>query len=335
MSDEIIPFGGQHLDDAAALLAARQRAARAQVPELPERFEQPAEVRPLIEQALGVERAFGVAALRDGRMVGYLIGREALETSFVRRPREAVVDLAGHAVDAEDGVETYRALYAALASRWIEDGYFAHEVVVRAADDQALAAWFSLGFGQEGARGIRSLALLPNTESVEGIEVHRAGMEDAEPAARLQWQLALHHTGPPIFVPLPPESEGQFLRLTAERLSDPEHRVFLAIRGGEALGMMALAPPNPRAALVTPERCIHIDDAYTDPALRGSGVGRLLLEAAMAEAREDGYRWCSVSWMTANIPAQRFWRITGFQPVLYRLVREVDPRIAWARPVSR
>jgi ribosomal protein S18 acetylase RimI-like enzyme len=332
MSDEIIPFGGQHLNDAASLLAARHRAARARVPELPERFEQPAEVRPLIEQTLAIERAFGVAALRGGRLVGYLIGREALETSFFRRPRAAAVDLAGHAVDAEDGGEAYRALYAALASRWIEEGYFAHEVAVPAVDDQALAAWFSLGFGQGGARGIRSLAPLPNTESVEGIEVHRAGVEDAEPAARLQRQLALHHTGSPIFVPLPPESDGEFRRLTAERLSDPEHRTFLAVRGGEALGMIALAPPDPRSALVTPERCIHIDDAYTEAALRGSGVGRLLLETAMAQAREDGYQWCSVSWMTANIPAQRFWRAVGFQPTLYRLVREVDSRIAWARP---
>lgn len=332
MSTTIVSLEREHLDDAAALLAARQRSARVEIPEVPERFEEPAEARLLIEQTLAMERVVGLAALRDGRMVGYLIGREALEMSPFRRPRAGVVEFAGHAVDAEDALETYRALYAEMASRWVRDGYFAHEVLVPATDDQALAAWFSLGFGQERARGIRSLVPLEAGDLVEAVEVHRAGVEDAEPAARLQWELALHHTGSPIFLALPPESEDESRRLTAERLSDPEHRVFLAVRGGEALGMMALSAPGPRAAMVAPEGCIHIDDAYTEATLRGGGIGRLLLNRALAQARDDGYRSCSVGWMTANISAHRFWQAVGFRPVLYRLVRTVDPRIAWARP---
>ena len=37
-----------------------------------------------------------------------------------------------------------------------------------------------------------------------------------------------------------------------------------------------------------------------------------------------------MSWDTANLPGARFWLGSGYRPVLYRLVREVDARIAWA-----
>jgi GNAT superfamily N-acetyltransferase len=84
-----------------------------------------------------------------------------------------------------------------------------------------------------------------------------------------------------------------------------------------------------------PDRCLHIDEAFTESTERGGGVGSRLLDAALAEAREEGYEWCSVSWRTANLEADRFWRGNGFRPVYYRLLREIDPRIAWATPVPR
>jgi hypothetical protein len=34
--------------------------------------------------------------------------------------------------------------------------------------------------------------------------------------------------------------------------------------------------------------------------------------------------------MTANLLGARFWLSHGFRPIEYRLMRQVDPRIAWA-----
>ena len=95
--------------------------------------------------------------------------------------------------------------------------------------------------------------------------------------------------------------------------------------------MLILAPPAPRAAMVTPGRCIHIDETYAEAESRRHGVGRTLLDAALARAREDGHDRCTVSWMTANLTGARFWQANGFRPLLYRLVRALDPRIAWAQ----
>ncbi|MGE0541429.1 MAG: N-acetyltransferase family protein [Dehalococcoidia bacterium] len=339
MTTEIVPFTPDHLDAAAALLAARQRSIRTEQPGLSARYTDPTETRPVVEQALANEVATGMVAIRDGRFIGYLIGYLIGEMVLPRpsyRPRAAWVDYAGHAVDVDDddGGETYRSLYAALAPRWISRGSFAHCVIVPAHDQQALAAWHSLGFGQFHALGLRDTSPPAQRVSPPGIEIDHAGLEDAEPIVQMRRRLALHHTTSPIFEAYLPEEDAWFRTNTPERLADPETRILIAVRNSQPVGTFTVAPAGPRDAMAHPDRSLHIDEGFTESTERGGGVGSLLLDAALSEAREEGYEWCSVSWRTANLQANRFWRGNGFRPVYYRLLREIDPRIAWAKPES-
>jgi len=48
-STSLVPFGREHVEDAARLFAARYRVARREQPLLPARFEDPAAVRPLLD----------------------------------------------------------------------------------------------------------------------------------------------------------------------------------------------------------------------------------------------------------------------------------------------
>ena len=52
MSVVVVPFGEEHLDAAAALLAQRHRADRAREPDLPARFEEAAATRDALRAAL-------------------------------------------------------------------------------------------------------------------------------------------------------------------------------------------------------------------------------------------------------------------------------------------
>ena len=49
-----------------------------------------------------------------------------------------------------------------------------------------------------------------------------------------------------------------------------------------------------------------------------------------AAAAAAGFHLCIADWRTTNVEAARFWPRLGFQPAAYRLVRKIDPRIAWA-----
>ena len=328
MTLEIIDLAEDHLDAAAELLAARQRAHRRADPRLPSRFDSAAACRPLIAEALAMADASGIVALRGGRVAGYLIGRPWLGMPFLRE-RAGWVEYAGHAVAADGAAETCRALYAAFAPRWLAAGCFAHYVTVPADDATGLAAWRSLGFGLEHSRGLRDAAPVAGARPLDGVEVQRAGEEDLAVVVGLRRRLSLYHTGPPIFAPYL-WNDADLRGLSAEQLADPACLTFLATRGTETLGAMIFAPTPPRAAMVSPERCIHLNEAYVAPDARAGGAGSLLLDAALAWLRNDGYEHCTVGWETANLQGARFWTATnGFRPLYYRLVRALDPRMMW------
>ena len=112
---EIRPFSDEFLGAAGELLAARHRAHRAAEPLLPAQYEDSAAARAEVAALLAVDGASGAVALRDERVVGYLLG--------VRKSDEiwganVWVELAGHAVEEP---EDLRDLYAAAAKGWVDD----------------------------------------------------------------------------------------------------------------------------------------------------------------------------------------------------------------------
>ena len=75
-------FSDGHVDAAAELLAARHRRHRQAEPLLPARFEDPAAARSEVEAACRKAGASGAALLREGRLVGYLLGSPDDETRW-------------------------------------------------------------------------------------------------------------------------------------------------------------------------------------------------------------------------------------------------------------
>jgi hypothetical protein len=78
MTVTVDPFAEEHLQPAAALLAARPRRARAAAPDLPPRFEDAAATFPVLQELFALDGMDGVVAVRDGRLSGFLLGAPAL-----------------------------------------------------------------------------------------------------------------------------------------------------------------------------------------------------------------------------------------------------------------
>lgn len=336
MRRTIAPFADEHLDQAAALLAARHRADRAHEPVLPARFEGADQVREQIA-ALRSGGATGVVALAGGRLAGYLIGNTVLPAptsmwSLFIRPRSARVGYAGHAVAPNDGSETYRELYAALAPVWLSVGCFSHYVDVAAADEAANAAWFSLGFGEDIAATVRETGPVAGAERAPAIEVHRAGAEDIEVVMRLAQALMRHHAGSPILFPYLPETEADQRTFQLAMLTDPAKPNFVAYQDGKPVAMQTFLPDVSMGIgeMLTPDRCVYLFQGFTEAATRGGGVGTALLSRTMAWAREQDFDYCTLNFLTANLSGARFWQRHGFRVIENRLCRHIDDRIAWA-----
>lgn len=108
---------------------------------------------------------------------------------------------------------------------------------------------------------------------------------------------------------------------TFGRLCDaghPDQNGFLAVRDGTPVGLVHYIyhPHNWRL-----EKVCYLQDLYADPSVRGTGVGRKLIEAVYAAADTDGCP--SVYWLTQdfNTQARQLYDRIGVQTPFIKYAR--------------
>jgi GNAT superfamily N-acetyltransferase len=340
MGITVVPFESEHLDAAAGLLAARHRRERASAPALPARYEDSAEILPILAACAGQDDIAGFAAIEAGRLAGYLLGQPDLRdpTSALSRfshPRAAAIPNPGYALASSQNGPVRRALYAAMADHWLDRGLFTHYVSVSAADANEADGWSDLGFGRTMALGVRPTGLGAIAAPPPGIEFRQATPDDAAAVERLGVSLFTSMAGAPIFIPDSPESRPAVHGMMQELIANPANAHWLATQGGEVVALQTFLPPGSSDWFLQPlesfERCIYLFLASTASGARSTGVGAALLAATMEWARAEGYTWCALHYLTAS-RANPFWQSHGFRPVRYRLARQIDERIPWSRP---
>jgi GNAT superfamily N-acetyltransferase len=313
---EIRPFSADFLAVAGELLAARHRAHRAAEPLLPVLYEDPDAARAEVEALLAGDGASGAVALRDGRVVGYLLG--------VRRDElwgaNVWVELGGHAVREP---EDLRDLYAAAARRWVEEEERTrHYVLVPAADPALLWAWARVGFGQQHAYGIQAV---PEGRWPDGVRL--ATEDDVDTLLELSPLIREHQARAPVFgFVRSSETLEELRREILEELADEGIGDLVVERGGRVVGSFQIVPverSSVHAGLARPTGAALLGWAATDPAVRGTGAGVALTEAAFAWARERGHETMVTDWRVTNLLASRFWPARGFRETFLRLYRHI------------
>jgi ribosomal protein S18 acetylase RimI-like enzyme len=312
---EIQPFSEEHLDGAAALLEERHVRHRAVEPALP----QDVDCRAEIEALWGMDERSGVAATRNGELVGYLLGAPRDESWG----SNMWVEYAGHAVREP---ELVRDLYAAAAEEWFAQGRNRHYALVPATDPELVDAWFRLSFGAQHAVGIQDT---PEqlVDAPASVAVRRAAAEDLEAATAIDLELPRHQERSPVFSqPAPTEVTEDDREQFLSEIDDPEVALFLAEIKGKAVGELLMVPverSSMHSGLARPERAAFLTFAATLPEARGSGAGLALTNAGLTWAREQGYPVTVVDWRETNLLASRFWPARGFRRTFLRLYRAI------------
>src|SRR6476646_3692531 len=160
---EIQPFSDEHLEGAATLLEERHNHHRAVEPGLPASVNYRAEV----EDLWNAKERSGAVAIRDGELVGYLLGAHREDE---RWGSNIWVEYAGHAVREP---ELVRDLYGAAAEEWVARGRNAHYALVPATDPELVDAWFRLSFGAQHAAAIQETPESPSAPPA-GVDVRPA-----------------------------------------------------------------------------------------------------------------------------------------------------------------
>ena len=301
---EIVPFADAHLDDAAALLAARHARHREAEPLLPEAVDFRAE----LEQEWRQEGASGVFS-GDG----YLIGA----ASPFRGIWWLRIGIAGHAIAGDR--ERIRNLYAAAAQRWVDEGHTMQVVFVPGHDGELVDAWFRLGFGASAVLALREMA--PERPFDAGVEIRPGTPDDFSDAARLQRELSASLLAAPSFSDVPLQSLEEIEAEWREEEDQDKYELFVAEREGRIVGHTLLYRRAPD--LRVPPGSIDLAQGSTEPEARGTGVGRALNEHVLRWAHENGYPAMTTDWRITNLWASRFWPRRGFRVAFLRLYRSI------------
>jgi GNAT superfamily N-acetyltransferase len=314
---EVLPFDESHLPDAGRLLAGRHRRHRAAEPHLPARFQDPAACASEVAAVLGSDDASGAVAVRDGRVVGYLLGAPKPGPVW---GRNVWVESAGLAVEeAEDA----RDLYAAAAARWADEGRTAHYVLVPAHDEALLGAWFRLAFGHQHTHAVRDvptgLAATP-----PHVRVRRATRADIPALARLDLELPAYQALAPTFSAAPTGTYEEALAEWEDDVDDPDFTTFVAEHQGRVVGSAVgcrLEKSGSHAGPARPEEAGFLGFAAVLPEARGLGAGRALGETVLDWSREQGHACVVTDWRATNLLSSRAWPALGFRPTYLRLHR--------------
>ncbi len=133
-----------------------------------------------------------------------------------------------------------------------------------------------------------------------GVDVRRAGVEDAAAIARL-----LHDFNTEFAEPTPGvEALGRYSR---DLLAAGEITVLLAGEGPDGISLIRFRP-----SVWTGGPEAHLQELYVVPARRGRGIGRALLEATMTAAREAGATGIDLNTGATDTAARALYESAGF-----------------------
>ncbi|HEX5164170.1 MAG TPA: GNAT family N-acetyltransferase [Thermomicrobiales bacterium] len=333
----VAPFGGEHVEPAARLLADRHQRDRLRAPSLPAAFETVGATLPMVQQAFLSAETSGVVAYLGEAFAGFLLGRRTVipaESTIAPyyRPSSILVRYDAHAALSGSTWDIYRELFAAAADRWVSDGLTAHYIQLPAGDDAAIDAWASVGFGRDMGWGLRDTGPIEPAQMIPGLTIRRTTVDDLDVTFQLDTALARYESRSPVFMPYPTAvAEREWRADLSASLADDQLSFWLAELDSRPVGLLNVNPPPAHISpLLTPDTMVNISAASVVPDVRGIGIGGALVRHALDAARSEGHAWCRMSWMTANLYSSRFWSRHGFEPVAWRMSRVIDERaVAW------
>jgi len=336
MKLEYLPFRDEMIGEAGALLARRHSENRRVLPLLPAAFEDPQAALKAVENLWQSQFRTGYAAFRNGRMRAYVIG------DFEDQPwgRSGYVYLPGYALADGETAAMLQDLYARLGQDWVRRGIFSHNLYISAADHDVIQGLFTIGFGQERVDALLDLRTLeiPAVPQPEGLVIRCAGKGDEAYLGSVAYVMIQALSAAPYWLPVAPEAQMAWKERWASRASSEEWMVWMALENDRAIGTAAFLfeYPTPLAQnaeiqMLAAARTLTLGTAVTRPEARGRGIASILTWRGLERARALGFEVCLVNWIGPNLLASRYWPRFGFQEAAYRLSKQINPMIAWAR----
>ena len=307
-------FANRYAEEALALAAAQYEEERTYVPDLPA-------VDKLPSLEVYIQNGLGVAAVENGRLVGYLCCTSPFDNAFRSTHVKGVFSPMGiNAAKQENRAGIYAAMYQAAGEKWVRTGAVSHAICLYTHDHEAQRQMNQYGFGMRCVDAIRPMTAI-NCEPCDGYELQELAPADFTAVLPLAALHDAHFRQSPTFMSRETETPAAFM----EHNRGEAARYFTASYHGELCAYLKIT--NQGETFITlREDSRHIGGAYCLPAHRGRGVYQNLLDFAISALHKDGYTRLGVDFESINPAAYKFW-LKYFSAYTFGVVRRIDERI--------
>jgi ribosomal protein S18 acetylase RimI-like enzyme len=209
-------------------------------------------------------------------------------------------------------------LYSVAGARWIEHGALEHYVWTL--DDAAMTQpWYELGFARMHMRGVLALDAPRRHALPEGYRVRRGGVDDLDIAVALDDELdAVQMVGPSFSIGLSHVGKRDDL---LETLDDPEVHHYVVENDDGAIAQCITFPlPSRRGSFAD---TLHLSAVTVHADHRHLGIGTAMVDVALTNAFDAGFRYVETNWRVTNRRARNYWLAYGFTPTYVRLHRTI------------
>ncbi|SFB20239.1 MULTISPECIES: GNAT family N-acetyltransferase [unclassified Bacillus (in: firmicutes)] len=270
-------------------------------------------------------RMVGIGAFSDEGLVGYMMAK--VEFS-VEMGRHAWVPYEGMAVKAGESAEQIRHLYAEASQLWLQYGCFKHFAMVPLGAPAYYDAFQRLCFATEQVHGVMEMESYAPFDVATDVVIRDLNKNDRAKLGEMSSIIFSYQNASPTYAAALPESVMQIQEGYENIVNDEEATVILAEKNGEVVGFHAYWPQDP--GLMAPDKAVELSVAGTLASEMGTGVGKALMDEGYKIMKEKSYQFMVADWRMANLASSTFWPKCGFQPIAYRMVRNIDERVAWA-----
>ena len=156
------------------------------------------------------------------------------------------------------------------------------------------------------------------------VTIRRAGAADMPAVGKLGALLVRLHHGfdAARFIAASASTEKGYASYLGSQLEEPDVVILVAEGGGDVIGYTYAGVEGwDYMALRGPAGVLY--DIVVDPARRGQGVGRQLLDATLAVLAERGSPRVVLSTAEQNEPAQRLFASAGFRRTMVEMTKEL------------
>ena len=312
----LVPMTREYLEPATALFIGNYKHEQQASPLLPSRvITEPEWVYHALEARLANP---GVAVVEHNQLLAYLV----TGFQFPWKGQQAVfVPEYCHSAVMEQKRELYQRMYMHLSQEWVDNhihlqmiGHFAHDTILQ-------ETLYQLGFGAILAERLRDCSALHQPRKVEIQEE-----KDVSKLLNIQIEHNAYYSKAPIFIVKPTSPHEVLDELEAHaRQGDA---FFVYYEQGEPCAYMIVGNSTIEGEgfLLQNTNTAQIKSAYARPDIRSKGIGKALLQRAIAWSQAHGYERIFVEHETANFSGSTFWR-KHFDPYIYFSMRYIDNTI--------